>query len=149
MKTIFIILLALVSSCDFIEVTSTKEPKTEREALNLAGIIYDQEIEFIDFTYSPGFQDDGMEIVFDIPKENIKWFWYHSPFYEEEKIEYSVDNKDNIKFPIYGNGKLWKEAENATSGLYSVARVNGNDYSKIFVTQKGKIYRCYLKWIEM
>ena len=147
MKIILLTLLLLLSSCDdFVEVSSTNEPKTDQEALKLAGITYSQQYEFIDFEFIPGFQDDGMNIIFDIPKENLDWLWYHSPFEKDERIEINEGNQSIIR--VRGNSKKWEAVNNVKNGWFSETRHN-HSYSLILITEHENKYRCYLNWFEM
>ena len=128
------------------EVSSAQEPKTDLAALKLCGITYNQEYEFIDFRFQAG-MDDYMEIIFDIPEENLEWLWYHSEFSKAEKIELNEENKKTIL--IDGKGDKWKEIKNISKGWYSETRVNNHDYCRILVTHRDNKYRCYINWNEM
>ena len=121
-------------------------------ALTLVGINYQLKSNLIYKNFQAG-MDDYMELVFDIPKEEIEIFWSKSPFQNEKKELYG-DSKES-DFPMSmlnltkGSNKTWNAWQSAKSGTFAHVRLTKGRVSKVFITdQDDQNYRCYLVWHE-
>ena len=152
MKSILIIILFLFTSCDFVEVKSTNEPKTDQDAFKLVGITYQLKSSIVHKEFQAG-MDDHMKLVFDLPKEDLEDFWEESPFTNEKKTIYGSTKESELPMTRLRLSKLgesiWTDWQKVTSGTYSEARLPKARFAKVFISPKdNKNYRCYLVWHE-
>ena len=152
MKLVSLYILLFLTACDFVKIESVNEPKTDQEALNLVGINYKLKTPLVYKNFQAG-QDDYMELIFDLPKEDLNSFWNNSPFKNEKKVIYG-DSKES-DFPMTmlslskGSNKIWNDWQLAKKGIYSEVNLPQGRYSKVFITKQDEnTYRCYLVWFE-
>ena len=152
MKSVSLYILLLLTACDFVKIKSVNEPKTAQEALTLVGINYKLKTTLVYKNFQAG-QDDYMELIFDLSKEDLNSFWNNSPFKNEKKVIYGDSKESDFPMTMLSlskvSNKIWNDWQLAKTGIYSEINLPKGRYSKVFITKQDEnTYRCYLVWYE-